>query len=186
MAELVKCKSCGYVMEAGKLHDSCPACGVPAKMFEPFTDPVSSKRRSILALHIHPVLVHFPQAFAFFLFALSAASLALKGPARDSVISTLIVSALALPFVVFSAFLSGLVDGKVRFRKYSSSFLKIKITAASVFFITSKALAIMALKCPVETPSCALIFMGLSFVTVVCSIPLGIIGAWIAGAIFPG
>ena len=153
MAELVKCKSCGYVMEAGKLHDSCPACGVPAKMFEPFTDPVSSKRRSILALHIHPVLVHFPQAFAFFLFALSAASLALKGPARDSVIS---------------------------------SFLKIKITAASVFFITSIALAIMALKCPVETPSCALIFMGLSFVTVVCSIPLGIIGAWIAGAIFPG
>lgn len=186
MAELIRCKSCGYVMEAGKLHERCPACGVDAKMFEPFTDPVSEKRRLILGMHIHPVLVHFPQAFAFFFLALCLAVFAVTGPLKDMLVSTMTVVAVALPFVVLAAFLSGLVDGKVRFRRYSPAFLRIKITAGSVFFAASLAIAVIALKCPVETFSCGLLLTALGLIAFACSIPLGIIGAWIVTAIFPG
>lgn len=41
MEELVRCKSCGFIMEKGKLKDKCPACGVAAKMFEPYIEKVS-------------------------------------------------------------------------------------------------------------------------------------------------
>ena len=71
MANLIRCKACGFVTDQGKIKDVCPACGVPAKMFEPYTHPVSLKRRRILDLHTHPVMVHFPQAFALTLFLLS-------------------------------------------------------------------------------------------------------------------
>ena len=43
MANLIRCKACGYVTREGKIKDVCPACGVPAKMFEPYTDPYRKK-----------------------------------------------------------------------------------------------------------------------------------------------
>ncbi len=61
MAELVRCKACGDVAVSDKIKEVCPACGVPAKMFAPFNSPISLKRRRILDLHTHPVMVHFPQ-----------------------------------------------------------------------------------------------------------------------------
>ena len=46
---------------ASKVGEICPACGVPAKMFEPYDDKVSEARRRMIDLHIHPVIVHSPR-----------------------------------------------------------------------------------------------------------------------------
>ena len=141
MANLIRCKSCGYVSEEGKIGDKCPACGVPAKMFEPYIDPVSEPRRRLLMLDIHPILVHFPQAFAFSLLIISALSFAVTGPVKDAFISAIKVVTAFLPLVVLLAFLSGLMDGKTRFRRVTTPFLKIKMMLGSSFFLVSLGMA---------------------------------------------
>ena len=184
MAGLVRRKSRGYVMAAGNVKDKCPACGVPSKMFEPFVDPVSEKRRMILGLHIHPILVHFPQAFAFGLFALSAAALFTSDPLKQYLTTTIIVMTVLLPVVVLLAFLSGLLDGTTRLRKLKSPFLVTKITMVSAFLVLSVVMNVIIFTCP--APSCLVWYVIAAAAATCCSIPPGIIGTRLVEAIFPG
>ncbi len=82
MKELVRCRPCGFVMEAGKLGDVCPACGMPRKVFEPYREKVSINRLRLLNLDLHPIAIHLSQTLViaipvlvvlvnFLLFALS-------------------------------------------------------------------------------------------------------------------
>ncbi|MFA6508081.1 MAG: hypothetical protein WCT14_18405, partial [Treponemataceae bacterium] len=144
--EYVKCKACGYIIEVGKLGDKCPACGVPSKQFEPYTEKVSAKRLMILKMHIHPVIVHMPQAFAAFLVLLPVGLMILgSGPLYDALYDTTVVLAAVLPFSVVAAFGAGLFDGKIRFRKLSAPLLRKKMAAGSIFFVLSVAAACVAL-----------------------------------------
>lgn len=127
MANLIRCKACGYVTCEGKIKDVCPACGVPAKMFEPYTDPVSQKRRLILGLHIHPIMVHFPQAFTVTLFILAVLSYVTPPAIKESLIVSIKVISFFLPYFIILSLLTGLFDGKIRFRKLTTPFLKRKI-----------------------------------------------------------
>ena len=63
MKTFIRCKACGFIMDASHLKDVCPACGLPKTVFEPYTKKISSKRKFIIDQHIHPVSVHFPQVF---------------------------------------------------------------------------------------------------------------------------
>ncbi len=112
MAELVICKSCGFVMEKGKLRDKCPACGVAAKMFEPYIEKMSPSRKKILSLDLHPILVHFPQAFAVSLFLLSITGLIARGTLAHTISSAVTVLGAALPFTVALSIIAGLIDAK--------------------------------------------------------------------------
>src|SRR4030043_339111 len=114
MKKLVRCKACGFVMLESKLKDKCPACGVPSQMFEPYTDPMSESRRRILDLHLHPIAVHFPTAFAVAVLVFSIATFFFSGPVEELLISTIKVMVLFLPLVVLIAFVVGLVAGKIR------------------------------------------------------------------------
>ena len=62
MKELVRCRPCGFVMEADKLGDVCPACGLPRKVFEPYRERVSRNRLILLNLDLHPIAIHLSQA----------------------------------------------------------------------------------------------------------------------------
>jgi hypothetical protein len=62
MKEFVRCRPCGFVMEAGKLGDVCPACGLPRKVFEPYREKVSRNRLMLLNLDLHPIVIHLSQA----------------------------------------------------------------------------------------------------------------------------
>ena len=86
MKELVRCKSCGFVMEKGKLHGKCPACGVPDKMFEPYSEKIAPFRKFMLSLDMHPVLVHFPQAFTATVLLLSLFAMVSQGPVREQIV----------------------------------------------------------------------------------------------------
>ena len=112
MAELVICKSCGFVMEKGKLRDKCPACGVAAKMFEPYIEKMSPSRKKILSLDLHPILVHFPQAFAVSLFLLSITGLIARGTLAHTISSAVTVLGAALPFSVALSIIAGLLNAK--------------------------------------------------------------------------
>jgi len=186
MPNLIKCKACGYVAYESSIKDVCPACGVPAKMFEHYTDPVSEKRRGILRLHTHPITVHFPQSFAITLFVLAVLSFVAPPKINESLRYTIQVLSSALPFSLILALLTGLVDGKTRFRRVTTPFLKKKIIFGLSFLFTSILIALAAFTLPLSSVSVMALFTILTIMTVGFSIALGLIGGELIDAKFPG
>ena len=187
MKSLVRCKSCGFIMDAEKVEDVCPACGVPSKMFEAFTDNISEKRKWILDRHLHPIVVHAPQALGAFLFLFSLCLTFIPWTLRGELFTTIKVMAFCLPFTLVAAILSGLLDAKVRFRRYTTPILKKKIVLGVVFFGCS--LAMLFLTQAAREPEglvyiAAMIgFNGLGFLS---GVFLGIYGSSLLQARFPG
>jgi hypothetical protein len=186
MANFIKCKACGYVTKDGKIKDVCPACGVPAKMFEPYTSPISERRRKILMLHIHPIIVHFPQSFTFTLFVLAVLSFIAPSQMNEVLNGTMRLISFILPFVIILAILTGLVDGKTRFRKVTTPFLKKKIIFGLSFLFTSLLIAAVALEMQLTSASGMALLTLLTTIALGFSIVLGLIGDELLEAKFPG
>ncbi len=186
MADLVRCKACGFITDPGKIKDVCPACGVLAKMFEPYTHPVSLKRRRILDLHSHPVVVHFPQAFALTLLFLSLLVFFVPETIQDALGATMQVLSILLPFSVVGAIATGLLDGKLRFRKVTTPLLKKKMLLSLIFFAISILMAILALTGQHLTFPSQMLYTALAAVTSLCGALLGLIGGKLLEAKFPG
>lgn len=137
MNALVRCKACGYVVEERKLSNVCPACGVPRKAFEPYKDPLSPARSRLLSLHLHPIAVHFPQAFASIIPVLLAAGWLLPVPFTNELVITALVLLYILPFTIVPAIITGLLDGKLRFKSVKPQLLVKKIILGTLFFVLS-------------------------------------------------
>jgi uncharacterized membrane protein len=173
-------------MEKGKLHGKCPACGVGEKMFEPYSEKIAPLRKLILSLDIHPVLVHFPQAFTVAVFVLSLLAVVVQGGAiRDKIVAAVLVLATILPITVVLAFCAGLLDGKIRFRRVTTPLLKKKMVWGAVFFIFSCGIAAVALTLPV-TAATLLFVAALSACALAAASVLGIMGVSLLNAKFPG
>ena len=186
MANLIRCKACGYVTKEGKIKDICPACGVPAKMFAPYTDPVSEKRRMLLDLHIHPIMVHFPEAFTITLFLLAASSYFAPAAIKEALFSSIQVISLLLPFFVILSIITGLFDGKIRFRTVTTPLLKKKIIIGALFLIISIALAFVAFSEGISVSPVREYFILLTIIAVACGTGLGLLGGHLMDAKFPG
>jgi len=183
---MVICKSCGFIIEKGKLGDRCPACGVPAKMFLPHDEHISQKRKMLLSLDIHPVMVHFPQAFITTILLLSLASAALHGWVLPLVGATVKILCLLLPFTIAISFAAGLFDGKLRFRKVRTPLLIRKMVIGTVFFIIGCALFACAAGAPADAPLRFLLIAALAIPGLACAAILGKIGTSLINARFPG
>ena len=186
MAELLRCKSCGYVAEVGKVGDVCPACGVPRKMMEPWKDPVSEKRRLLLSFDIHPIVVHFSISFVASAFVLALFVLVFPGLFRETVTGILRALEGVLPLAVIASFLTGLFDGTIRFRRTTTPLLKNKQLFGLAFFVTTAAAAILTFVVgPYETwvriVDAVLLAGGVG-----CAVGLGRIGSRLLPALFPG
>src|SRR5271157_5180535 len=123
MAELMRCRSCGYVTEAAKVGDVCPACGVPRKLMEPWKDPVSDRRRLFLWLDVHPIVDHFTVSFSASAFVLSLMVLVLPNLFRQTVTDIMRGFLGVLPLAVIASFVTGIFDARVRFRKSTTPML---------------------------------------------------------------
>ena len=186
MAKLIRCKACGYVTKEGKIKDICPACGVGAKMFEPYTDPVSEKRRIILGLHIHPIMVHFPEAFTITLFLLAVSSYFSPGTIKEALFNSIQVISFLLPFFVVLSIVTGLFDGKIRFRKVTTPLLKKKIIIGALLLIISIGLAFVAFSGGFPASPTREYFTALTIIAVACGAGLGLLGGHLMEAKFPG
>lgn len=184
----VRCKVCGYITDAASVKDVCPACGVKAAMFEPLAEKFSDGRRKFLDLHVHPIIVHFPQAFSVTLLVASIMMLLFPEAARvRQVLSDAIeVLAIGLPLTVVASFISGLIDGSVRFKKLSAPFLRLKITVGIVYIILSIVYFGVVFFARPATPATTAIGAGTALGLVVCTTILGNIGAAISYARMPG
>jgi hypothetical protein len=186
VAELMRCKTCGYVMEAVKPGAVCPACGVPWKMMEPWKDPVSPKRRRLLHLDSHPIIDHFSISFVASALVLSLFVLVFPGLFRQEATALLQALVGVLPLAVIASFVTGLFDGKLRFRRTTAPLLVSKKVLGAVFLVLSVAAAVITFAAsPYETwVRVADLFLMAG--GVICGVGLGRIGGRLILAIFPG
>jgi len=186
MAELVRCKACGFITSRSQVGNVCPACGVPAKNMLAYTDPVSEKRRRILTLDIHPVIDHFSEAFSFSTLALSVAGLFVHGRLDTYLFDTLITMSFFTPLVVLFSFASGLFDAKTRFRRVTTPILTRKMILGASFFVFSCAMLILALQPDFPGRGLLATYIVFNAGAFVCGFFLGLLGRGLMGAELPG
>ena len=182
----VRCKVCGYIMEADKVKDKCPACGLQKQVFEPYTMKLSPKRKWLIDQHVHPIAVHFPQVFIALLLILPI--FARLSP--DAILTTKFLAAFeltiwAFPFAVLGGFLTGLFDGKLRFKRLNPPLLIAKTIAGIVLQLISIAILGIYLASGL-TDSAINWIMFLAVLGTICSIYLGKIGSSLFESFLPG
>jgi peptidoglycan/LPS O-acetylase OafA/YrhL len=186
MAELMRCRSCGYVTEAGRVGDVCPACGVPRKMMDPWKDPVSEKRRLFLWLDVHPIVDHFSVAFVASAFVLSLVALILPAFHPDTLTDIFRGFVGVLPLAIVASFVTGIFDARVRFRRSNTPVLSRKKLYGLTLFVCSLAAAAIAFLVGPYAPWARPVDAIVLSVGVVCAVRLGRLGQGLLQAIFPG
>lgn len=181
MAQLVRCKPCGYVMRADKLGDVCPACGLPAKVFEPFRETISQNRKKILGLDLHPIAIHLSQTFTGLIAVLLVFINIFPDLYYDILIAVLSFSIIVLPFSVVIAIISGLIDGLTRFKSLKPPLLRIKIIAGSIMLVLSTIMAIIT-----KMEEYTFLTFVLSYLSLACAVLLGLWGKKLITVILPG
>jgi len=185
MAAYIQCKACGYIMNEAQLKDFCPACGLAKMVFEPYKKVISPLRKFILDQHLHPITVHFPQVLLLLCLVMPLLSL-IASPALQ--VEFLIIakwSILALPFTVLGGLVTGLIDGKLRFKKVTTPLLVRKIIAGILFQILSISMFILYITFGLAGNVFWLI-VGLSMVATGIAIYLGKAGAPMFDSVLPG
>lgn len=185
MKKLVICKVCGFVMEEEDLKGVCPACGVPKTAFVEYKPKVNVKRLKVLGLHIHPITVHFPEAIAVFLTGFLFLTFLPIGTFKTDLMLTNKVLSIFFPITIIIASISGIYDGKVRFKKLSPPWLKIKIYLGVALFIVSLILLYLFNLGYYDTTVKVLAFV-LSLISLGLSAVLGKMGGKLIEAIMPG
>jgi rubredoxin len=172
----IRCKACGFIADEDSIKDVCPACGVPKTAFEPYEDRVAVNRRRWIERHIHPILVHFPQGITLLILGTIILAYPLGGILDDTelLMQTPRYLAVLLPFAVVAGFVSGVVDGKIRFKSVTTPYLKIKTITAILFLVVSSTLAFVAWN-GVNGDNLIVVIV-LNVITIICSVVLGKIG----------
>ncbi len=181
MKELVRCRPCGFVMEADKLGDVCPACGLPRKVFEPYREKVSLNRLLLLNFDLHPIAIHLSQALVIVIPILTFITYFFKNFQPEILKSVLIFSVFVFPFTIVLAIGTGIVDGLTRFKTLATPLLYRKIFASLVILVLSVATFFIA---PYEHYGVFTVL--LSLVSLATGIQLGLWGKKLINVILPG
>lgn len=181
MKELVRCRPCGFVMEADKLGDVCPACGLPRKVFEPYRERVSLNRLFILNLDLHPIVIHLSQALVIAIPLLTIIINLFKNFQPELLKSVLIFSVFVFPFTLVLAIITGVIDGLTRFKTLKTPLLRVKIIFSIIILLLSIALLFVA---PHE--NYGLLTIILSILCLAAGVQLGLWGKKLINVILPG
>lgn len=181
----VICSVCGYIIKVGYQGDVCPVCGVAKTAFQPYVDKVSQKRRKILDLHMHNILVHFPQAFSLLMLFLIFMTFFLRGLLKSEFMVTTKILSVFLPLSVLVSIISGIIDGKNRFKRITTPILKKKIVVAILFLVFSIGV-LLILNVSNLQQSWRLILLVLTGCCALSSLFLGYNGGRLSGKEVPG
>ena len=181
MKELVRCKPCGYVMEAGKLKDVCPACGMPRKAFEPYRERVALNRLFILSLDLHPIAIHLSQTFVFLIPALLIFTRLVPGFQYEMFTNVLVFSLYAFPLTLIAAILTGILDGLFRFKTLTPPLLRLKIIFSSIIIVLAISMFFVA-----KEGNYGVVTILLSLGCLFCAVRLGLLGKHLIDVILPG
>lgn len=137
MKELVRCRPCGFVMEADKLGDVCPACGLPRKVFEPYRERVSLNRLKLLNLDLHPIAIHLSQSLVIAIPILTILTHFFATFYPEVLKNVLVFSVVLFPFTLALAIMTGVVDGLTRFKTLKTPLLRVKIIFSFIILTLS-------------------------------------------------
>jgi rubredoxin len=181
MKELVRCRPCGFVIEADKLGDVCPACGMPRKVFEPYRERVSRNRLVLLNFDLHPIAIHLSQALVIAIPILTIVTNLFKQFQPEILKNVLIFSVFVFPFTLILAIITGIVDGLTRFKTLATPILRVKIIFSLIILSLSVALFFIA-------PQGNLFFLTivLSILALGAGFQLGLWGKKLINVILPG
>jgi hypothetical protein len=181
MKELVRCRPCGFVMEADKLGDVCPACGLPRKVFEPYRERVSLNRLLVLNLDLHPIAIHLSQALVIAIPILTII-INLFGHFQPEIMkSVLIFSVFLFPFTLILSICTGVIDGLTRFKTLKTPLLRVKIIFSIIILLLSITLLFVA-----PHDDYGLITFLLSVLCLAAGVQLGLWGKKLINVILPG
>lgn len=168
-------------MEADKLKDVCPACGMPAKAFEPYRERVALNRLFILSLDLHPIAIHLSQTFVI-LIPLMIFSLKLFPGFQDEMfLNVLRFSLIVFPFTLVAAIATGVLDGLFRFRTLTPPILRLKIILSSIIIVLAALMFFAA-----RNDNYGIITILLSLGCLFCAVRLGLLGKKLINVILPG
>jgi len=168
-------------MEADKLGDVCPACGLPRKVFEPYRERVSPNRLLLLNLDLHPIVIHLSQAMVIAIPILALLKNFFEDFQTDMVEHVLIFSVFLFPFTLVFAIITGIIDGLTRFKTLKTPLLRVKIIFSIIILALSIGMLIIG---PRENYSWITII--LSFLSLAAGVQLGLWGKKLINVILPG
>lgn len=171
----LRCKACGFILIGDRLGDVCPACGAPKQVFEEYQLDISEKRKKILDLHIHPIMVHFPQAISILILLFSGLLLIFPDFYPTTFYCSIPILAVLLPIFTVFTILTGFFDGKTRFKKLDTPYLKKKIIFGLIFLSVSIFITIISFFLQ-TVPEATIITFILSLIAVGSGGILGLIG----------
>ncbi len=181
MKELVRCKPCGYVMEAGKLKDVCPACGMPAKAFEPYRERVALNRLFVLSLDMHPIAIHLSQTFVILIPLMIFSTMLFPDFNNDIFMNVLKFSIYVFPLTLIAAIITGVIDGLFRFKTLTPPILRLKIILSSIIIVLAGTMFFVA-----KDGNYGLFTIILSLGCLFCAVRLGLLGKHLIDVILPG
>ncbi len=185
MTALVRCKACGYIMREDRVRRVCPACGLRKSVFRPYKDRVSARRRLIVNLDLHPIAVHFPQAFAAILPLLIVGKMMFPGFYGQEIQAVVCFLILVLPLTAVAAIISGLIDGGTKLKTLTTPALIKKASAAFAFLTFTGINAAIVLLYGFHAGTQIFVLAG-SLGALVCAVLLGMMGKKLIEAILPG
>jgi hypothetical protein len=168
-------------MEAGKLKDVCPACGMPAKAFEPYRERVALNRLFVLSLDMHPIAIHLSQTFVILIPLMMFSIMLFPDFNRDIFTSVLQFSIYVFPLTLIAAIITGVIDGLFRFKTLTPPILRLKIILSSIIIVLSGTMFFVA-----KDGNYGLFTIILSLGCLFCAVRLGLLGKHLIDVILPG
>jgi hypothetical protein len=168
-------------MDADKLGDVCPACGMPRKVFEPYRERVSRNRLVLLNFDLHPIAIHLSQSLVIAIPILVILTSFFKQFQPEILKNVLIFSVYVFPFTLILAIITGITDGLTRFKTLATPILRVKIIFSIIILILSVALFIVA---PRENLHA--LTLVLSILSLGAGFQLGLWGKKLINVILPG
>lgn len=168
-------------MEADKLGDVCPACGLPRKVFEPYRERVSMNRLRLLNLDLHPIAIHLSQALVIAIPLLVLVTHFVPGLYPEVLQNVLTFSIVLFPFTLVLAIITGIIDGLTRFKTLKTPLLRVKIIFSIIILTLSILIYFVA---PRE--NLHFLTIVLSILSLGAGIQLGLWGKKLINVILPG
>jgi hypothetical protein len=168
-------------MEADKLGDVCPACGLPRKVFEPYRERVSRNRLMLLNLDLHPIAIHLSQTLVITIPVFVLLRNFFEGFQPEIVSNVLKFSVFVFPFTLVLAIMTGIIDGLTRFKTLATPLLRVKIIFSIIILTLAVIIAFVA---PHEKHY--IFTLILSILSLGAGVQLGLWGKKLINVILPG
>jgi hypothetical protein len=168
-------------MEADKLGDVCPACGMPRKVFEPYRERVSINRLKLLNLDLHPIVIHLSQSMVIAIPLLVFITHFFPQIYPEILKDVLVFSVVLFPLTLVLAIITGVIDGLTRFKTLKTPLLRVKIIFSFIILFLSVILFFVA-----KNEDNYILTIIISLLCLAAGIQLGLWGKKLINVILPG